>query len=131
MIDQAEEIRRRLEALQNKTGTPLPPPTPSTNSEPTAFGTPPPVPHTSPPLHPETEARVRKLKADAAIADPSNAQPVVVVDVRIRFLSMMVLLIKMSIAAIPAMIITILFWMLFFSALGGWGQILRFIFGKQ
>lgn len=126
MADQAEEIRRRLEARAS--GQPFVPPSVPPVSAPGPVHAP---PSPAPALRPETAARVRQRKMEAAIADTSNAQPVIVVDVQIKFFSMMVLLVKMSIAAIPAMIITILFWIVFFWALGGWGQLLRTIFSRH
>ena len=44
---------------------------------------------------------------------------VTVVDVKIPFLSMVVLLIKLSIAAIPAAIIVLIFWAVASSVIGG------------
>lgn len=54
----------------------------------------------------EETARQRKL--EAAIADSSRAQPVVVVDVHMRFWSMVWFMVKAAFAAIPALIITTL-----------------------
>lgn len=99
MTDQAEEIRRRLEAhAQGKT----PPPTSkqSDPSPPSSFQ--PSIPAHQNPVMAET-ARQRKM--EAAIADISRAQPVVVVDVKIKFWSLVVLMIKVAFAAIPAAII--------------------------
>ncbi len=56
-----------------------------------------------------------------------NAQEVVVTDIKIPFLSMVVLLVKWALAAIPAMIILIVIGMIlsmvvgaFFGGMGGW-----------
>ena len=81
MPDQAEEIRRRLEAhAQGK--TPPPPSQQPDPSLPSSFQ--PSIPAHQNPAMAET-ARQRKMAA--AIEDTSRAQPVVVVDVKIKFWS--------------------------------------------
>lgn len=114
-IDQVEDLRRRLEARQ--TGKPYVPPQPSTEPDrppdpvkPVA----PPVPDPVKPFAPETQALAQRRKLEAALANNANAQPVVIVDVKIKFWSMVVLMVKWAIAAIPAaIIIAILFSILF------------------
>ena len=49
---------------------------------------------------------------------PNNIQEIVVTDIKIPFLSMVVLLVKWALAAIPAMIILIVIWMILSMALG-------------
>ncbi len=56
-----------------------------------------------------------------------NAQEVVVTDIKIPFLSMVVLLVKWALAAIPAMIVLIIIGMIlsmvvggYFGGMGGW-----------
>lgn len=112
-MDQAEEIRRRLEAhAQGKT----PPPTSkqSDPSPPSSFR--PPIPAHQNPVMAET-ARQRKM--EAAIEDTSRAQPVVVVDVKIKFWSLVVLMIKVAFAAIPATIIVAMIWAFIVGLLSG------------
>ena len=100
MTDQAEEIRRRLEARGAKPAidpliednAPLPP----------AFQ---PTPVAPPIERNPVENIARQRKLEATIADPSKAQPVVVVDVKIKFWSLVTLMVKVAFAAIPAIII--------------------------
>ena len=96
-MDQAEEIRRRLEA---RTGAPVAP-TPSSSSSFQAEVSP---PH----HHPAMTETVRQRKMEAAIQDPTRAMPVIVVDVKIKFWSLVVLMIKVAFAAIPAILVTTL-----------------------
>lgn len=98
MSDQAEEIRRRLEAKAS--GQPLPPITPP----PQQLPTPP------PPIQPATAELARKRRLEAAIDDTSRAQAVVVVDVKIKFWSLVVLMVKSAFAAIPALFIVAVAW---------------------
>jgi hypothetical protein len=113
MPDQAEEIRRRLEAhAQGK--TPPPPSQQPDPSLPSSFQ--PSIPAHQNPAMAET-ARQRKMAA--AIEDTSRAQPVVVVDVKIKFWSLVVLMIKVAFAAIPATIIVAMIWAFFAGLLSG------------
>lgn len=113
MPDQAEEIRRRLEAhAQGK--TPPPPSQQPDPSLPSSFQ--PSIPAHQNPAMAET-ARQRKMAA--AIEDTSRAQPVVVVDVKIKFWSLVVLMIKVAFAAIPATIIVAMIWAFFVGLLSG------------
>ena len=109
MTDQAEEIRRRLEAHAKGESLPQPASQPST---PPKFQ--PPQPTSNPAILETT----RKRKLEAAIEDTSHAQPVVVVDVKIKFWSLVVLMIKVAFAAIPAAIIVWMISFLIISALG-------------
>lgn len=104
-MDQSEELRRRLEARQG--GAPyVPPPEFQQKPEPA------PVPMPMPANNPKAAALLKKRRLEAAELEPSLAQPVVVVDVRIKFWSMMVLLVKLTLAAIPAMFISTIIVML-------------------
>lgn len=106
-IDQAEDIRRRLEARQ--TGNPYVPPESTPTPEPD-FQPPPPITPSREPISDLT----RKRRQEAAIADTTHAQPVIIVDVKIKFWSLVVLLVKMAFAFIPAgIIITIISWLFF------------------
>lgn len=96
MVDQAEEIRRRLEARSS--GNPLPPP-PIPPSTPPVFQPP------EEPVSRATSETAHKRKLEAAIENTSLAQPVVVVDINIKFWSMVRLLVTLTFAGIPAMII--------------------------
>lgn len=95
-MDQAEEIRRRLEA---RTGTPVAPATsPSSSSFQAEVS---PTHH-----HPAIAETARQRKMEAAIKDPARATPIIVVDVKIKFWSLVVLMIKVAFAAIPAILVT-------------------------
>lgn len=113
MPDQADEIRRRLEAHAHGK-TPPPPSQQPDPSPPSSFQ--PSIPAHQNPAMAET-ARQRKL--EAAIEDTSRAQPVVVVDVKIKFWSLVVLMIKVAFAAIPATIIVAMIWAFLAGLLSG------------
>lgn len=123
MADQAEELRRRLESRGAKAPDPIlddHAPVPDSFHE-----------STQPPaMSQATAATARKRNMEIAINDISRAQPVVVVDVKIKFLSMVVLMTKMVLAALPAFIIANLIVFGLFSALGGWTTILKWLFGR-
>lgn len=101
MTDQADEIRQRLEARQQ--GVPFAPPQ---NSE---------SPVSPKPFRPETQAALEKRrKLNAALAETAQAQPVVIVDIRMRFWSMAWFMVKWSFATIPALVIIFsIMWALF------------------
>lgn len=109
-IDQAEDLRRRLEARQ--TGKPYTPPDPAPES-PTSFA--PPAPR---PLAPETQALAKQRKLEAALKNNAEAQPVVIVDVKMKFLSMVVFMVKWAFASIPALFIIAVITGVLFAVLG-------------
>lgn len=123
MADQAEELRKRLEARGIKAPDPI---MDDHAPLPDAFRQ-----ETVPPaMSPATAAAARKRKMESAIEDISRAQPVVVVDVKIKFLSMVALMTKMVLAALPAFILANLIVFGLFSALGGWATIFKWLFGR-
>lgn len=106
MTDQAEDIRRRLEARQG--GKPYVPPPSESVSESSLVSKP------TAPLAPQTQALARRRKVEAAINDIGNAQPVVIVDIKMKFLSMVMFMVKWAFATIPAVIIiAVITWLLF------------------
>lgn len=110
MVDQAEDIRQRLEALQNKQqsgrNTSAISPTTEIREE------------SNRPLSPKMENLVKQRKLEAAIDNIANAQPVVVVDVKMKFGSMVAFMVKWAFAAIPAfLIISVIVWG-FFAVMG-------------
>ena len=115
MHDQAEEIRRRLEARGAKRADPA---KPVTNSRPEFR--PPPAPQ---PDRTQLDAIARQRTMEAASSDPTRAQPVVVVDVKIKFWSLVTLMVKVAFATIPAAIAVYAIWMfivLVLGVIGGW-----------
>lgn len=105
-IDQAEDIRRRLEARQ--TGQPFIPPEPIPDPPQPAFQPPAPPVSREPPRKPET--------SPTAINSP---QPVVIVDVKIKFWSLVILMVKGAFAFIPAGIIIAIISSLLFAVMTG------------
>ena len=108
-FDQAEDLRRRLEATQ--TGKPYVPPPPLPESA-ARQASPADAPK---PLAPETQAIVQRRRLEAALENNAHAQPVVIVDVKIKFWSMVVLMVKWAIAAIPATLILMAIFTVVFS----------------
>lgn len=110
-MDQAEDIRRRLEARQ--TGKPyVAPPKNDPPSKPVFQGTP------SPPVNRQPiDDLARQRKLEVTIEDSSRAQPVVIVDIRMKFWSMVVFMVKIAFAAIPATIIIALIWAAIFATI--------------
>lgn len=123
MADQAEELRKRLEARGIKAPDPVlddhaPLPDPFRQDI-----APPVMSHAA-------SATVDGRKLENAVHDISRAQPVVVVDVKIKFWSMVVLMTKMVLAALPAFILANLIIFGLFVALGGWGALVSLLIGR-
>jgi hypothetical protein len=57
--------------------------------------------------------------------DMDDSTRVVVTDIRMPFWSMVVFMVKWAIAAIPALIILVVFWALIMGLLGGMGSMTR------
>jgi hypothetical protein len=57
--------------------------------------------------------------------DNDNSTRVVVTDIRMPFWSMVVFMVKWAIAAIPAMIILIIFWFIIMALFSGMGSMVR------
>lgn len=57
--------------------------------------------------------------------DNDNSTRVVVTDIRMPFWSMVVFMVKWAIAAIPAMLILIIFWFIIMALFSGMGSMMR------
>jgi hypothetical protein len=140
-VDQAEEIRRRLEKVAaQREGRPW---TPPLNPEPPIQPPLNPEPPVQPPPDPESPVRssrsdpeppaplpppVPSSNADrssaaprqpATVPDRADPQAVVIVDVKIKFWSLVVLMVKIAFAAIPATIIIAAIWMVILTVVQG------------